>query len=204
MMPRTRRRVYRCPEPATCQDGISHAMLRRVTHLAVLRNIVNWLRRAGPLGSLLAALASVQVLFFGCIEFSEGRWAIRRVEPLAPVATAPDRQIRVRLLGRSAKPNAEISITAPFAINNASSGAALLAENSPLDSAVVRPSGAQAIQLGPKTIPCGDIVIVPVRDAAVVLNGQTYRGRLRIQRASGGLVFMNFVDMESYVRGVLR
>lgn len=179
-------------------------MPRRLSQWAVLPVILRWLRRTGPAGSFLLALAAVQLLFFGCIQFTQGtRWGRAPAPEPAPV-TRIDRQIRVRLQGRGPKPSAELSVTAPFSISNTLTGAAVLSENAPLDNAVVRPSGPKALQLGPKTIPCADVFITPIRDAAIVLNGQTYRGRLRIQRVEGGLVFINQLDIESYVRGVLR
>jgi stage II sporulation protein D len=176
----------------------------RLIDTALTRVVLRWLRRTGPAGSLFVALFAVQLLFFGCIQFSESaRWG-RGAGPETAPDTRVDRQIRVRLQGRAAKPSAELSVTAPFSIANAQTGALLLPENAPLESAAVRPSGREALQVGAKTIPCGDILITPIRDASIVLNGQTYRGRLRIHRVEDGLAFVNQLDIESYVRGVLR
>lgn len=168
-----------------------------------LPTIAAWLRRAGPAKSLGLALVGVNALFFGCISWSEGtRWGWDKRETPAPIAKL-DRLVRVRLMGRTPKPSVELSITSPFAVANGATGAAIVPENAPLESAVIRPAGA-GIQLGAKTIQAGDILITPIRDAAIVLNGQTYRGSLRVQRVGGGLALANHVDIESYLRGVLR
>ena len=166
--------------------------------------MVRWLRRTGPVGSLTVALALVNVAFFGCIQWGEGsRWGPRPIET-APPTTQIDRQIRVRLLGRQPRESFDLSVTSPFAIANTATGATILPENAAVENAAVRPTAAQGIQLGAKTIPAGDILITPVRDASIVINGQTYRGRLRILRQNGSLMVVNQLDIEAYLRGVLR
>ena len=70
--------------------------------------------------------------------------------------------------------------------------------------AAVRPAGVHGIDLGGEHLASNDVVITPERDAAIVLDQQTYRGALRIQRVGEGLLFDNHLDVESYLRGVLR
>ena len=131
-------------------------------------------------------------------------------KPLPPVTV--DRLIRVRLLGRSPRTKGRIAITSPFSINDTLDGRPLLQSDQPLAACTVRLAPTSGILIGDRTIPRDDVVITPVRDAAIVMHKQsrrgtrrnTYRGRLRIQRTDGGLVFTNLVDVESYLLGVLR
>src|ERR1043166_5749065 len=166
--------------------------------------LVPWLRRMGPVRSLIIALLATNLLFFGCIQWGEIRGFGHRPDETPPPTTSFDREIRVRLLGRTPKPNIQISITSPFSIPNPTTAAVILPDVAAMDDVYLRPSGDSGIQLGPKMIPASDIMITSQRDASIVVNGQTYRGRLRVMRAQGGLVAINQLDMESYLRGVLR
>jgi stage II sporulation protein D len=174
----------------------------RPDHPPLLDALGAWLRRVGPILSLAVALAAAPVLFFGCFfELTEGtRWRhIPSPSPAAPLLL--DRRISVRLSPRDGA--AELAVTCPFAVLHAESGETILPGSEPLAPAPVRPSGSNGIQLGNKTIPAADIRIAPIRDASIVLGGRTYRGDLRIRRSEKGLLFINQLDMEAYLRGVL-
>lgn len=179
-------------------------MTRRLAQLKIIHAVARWLRRAGPIKSLIVAVALVNVVFFGCIQWTDGtRWGQRPIETKPP-ETMVDRQIRVRLLGRQPRTNVDLTVTSPFAITDTATGKAILPENAAIDNAAVRPTSTQGLQIGSKTIPSGDILIAPIRDASLVINGQTYRGQLRILRQNDGLMVVNHLDMEAYLRGVLR
>ncbi len=112
--------------------------------------------------------------------------------------------IRVRLMGRKPRLSEQVSVTAPFTITETRTGTQFGDTQSPISGVTVRPASSAGIQLGEKLIPSDDITLTPSRDASVVLADKTYRGRMRIQRQGDGVVFTNHLDMESYLRGVLR
>lgn len=161
-------------------------------------------RRAGPVCTLTLVLGAVTLFFVGCLSFSEhGFWKKEEAEkPIEPVAV--DRLIRVRLMGRRPRPSEELSVTAPYALTDTQSGAQFGEKQPPVSLATVRPAGEAGIEIGEKLIPSGDITLTPSRDAAIVLGDRTYRGTLRIQREADGLVFTNHLDIEAYLKGVLR
>lgn len=112
--------------------------------------------------------------------------------------------IRVRLFGRKPKAKETLTITAPFSISDSRTGTIFGDAQPPISDCVVSPSAPSAVYIGEKVISSADILLTPSRDAAIVIGGQTYRGLLRIQREGAGLVFTNHVDIEAYLRGVLR
>ncbi len=112
--------------------------------------------------------------------------------------------MRVRLGGRSPHREARLEVVGPFTATDFSSGEVLGAPERRLAAAIVRPAAERGIELGPRHFYCDDILITPQRDASIVLNNQTYRGLLRIRRSGNGLTFDNHIDIESYLRGVLR
>lgn len=162
------------------------------------------MRRAGPACTLSLILGAFTLLFVGCLGLSESSIWRREPEekPVEPVVI--DRQIRVRLLGRRPRPSELLSVTAPFTITETRTGTQFGDTQSPLSGVTVRPASSAGIQLGEKLIPSDDILLTPSRDAALVLADKTYRGAMRIQRQSDGVVFTNHLDIESYLRGVLR
>ena len=58
--------------------------------------------------------------------------------------------------------------------------------------------------MGDLAVADGDVLIHPKRDASILVNGKTYRGLLRIMVDGGKLRVTNHVDLESYLKGVLR
>lgn len=157
-------------------------------------------RRASPLW-FVVALGSV-IGLVGCLHLTErGSW-FREAEP--PVKGSPDRLVRVRLGGATPRRSATLDVTAPFSIKEGIGGAVLMARHGELRAASVRPAGATGIDIGGELLASNDVLLTPERDAAVVLERDTYRGALRIQRVGDGLFFDNHVDVESYLRGVLR
>lgn len=179
-------------------------MLRRPADSPALQRLAAWLRRVGPGLSLAVALVCAPLVFFGCFDLTEGTRFGRSAAPEPATPVVPDRQVRVRLLGKAPRPSAELAVLSAYQIVDPANSAVIFPDNAPLAAAPVRPSGAGGLQLGSRIIPRGDILIQPERDAAIVVNGQTYRGELRIRRSGAGLLLINQLDVEAYLRGVLR
>jgi stage II sporulation protein D len=161
------------------------------------------LRRARPTLFLCAALLILTVAFVGCFEFSGTPFwrPTPKPEPVSPLAI--DRLIRVRVLGRDPRPAATLSVDSHYRIFDAATGRPVGATNPPLSKSTIRPSKV-GISIDDRVIPTDNVVIEPMRDASIALGDRTYRGRLQIRRESGGLGFVNLVDIEPYLRGVLR
>ena len=180
-----------------------------MTWRQVVRNYKR-LRRA-PFNTLLpyAGLALVfsagAAMFVGCLEIRD-RFPWSKPQPVEPPPeVVPDRQIRVLLGSRKPRPAERLSITAPFSVlDYAAGGRELRRVAEPVIEVGVQPQPTRGITLGTFQFDSNDLLISPDRDAALVLGTKTYRGRLRIQRIDNGLIFTNFVDIEGYIRGVLR
>jgi stage II sporulation protein D len=139
----------------------------------------------------------------GCYELTE-RIRGRPEVPESPLPTTTvDRQVHARLGGKSARSEASLSITSSFRISRASGGV-LTEAHEPISDAVVRAGKDGGIELGCERLEAVDVVLTPRRDASIVVNDQTYRGELRIQCAGGEVVLVNHLEIEAYLRGVLR
>lgn len=160
-------------------------------------------RRVGALLLWAGAFASGAAMFVGCLNLRDTFPWDKPAIPEEPPVTVPDRQIRVLLGSRRPRPTERISITTTFSVVDHDTGRELAAVGSPAIEVNVGPSG-NGIVLGTTTFDSKDILISPKRDAAIVLGAKTYRGRLRIQRVDGGIILINHVDIEGYLRGVLR
>jgi stage II sporulation protein D len=125
------------------------------------------------------------------------------VEVLSP-EEAIDRLVRVRLRTSDRHEPAVLSVTAPFKIEHAVTKAVLAEGHGAIHRVRVMPAAGTGIALGDEHIQANDIILIPKRDAALVVDKHTYRGSLRIQRAGDDLRLTNHVDVESYLRGVLR
>src|SRR5262249_27656604 len=97
-----------------------------------------------------------------------------------------------------------VSISSPFSIVDGKAGKTISGEHAALESVEIGCAKKDAISIGAESFSTNDILITPKRDATIVLNCNTYRGLLRIMRTSDGLTFINVVDVEAYLRGVLR
>jgi len=169
------------------------------------------LERLGPVPCLLVFCSLLVMLFVGCYELTGATRERIPAEP-APLSTdlVTDRTVRVRLMGRQVHPAVEGEINAPFTVADANTGHLLLRQDSPLPWSTIRPAPARGLLLGEHTLNADHVVIKPARDAAIVLkhrgNGHnsTYRGALFVERLGDGLVLTNHVDVEAYLRGVLR
>jgi stage II sporulation protein D len=151
--------------------------------------------RRGLVIGLALGLGSVTLLFLGCLHL--------RPDPPPPTVTA-DRLLRVRLGGRGPRQEGRLEVVGWFTATDFSSGEVLAGRGTRRGAVMVRPAAGKGIDFGSRHFNCDDILIRPERDASIVLNNQTYRGLLRIRRYGDGLVFDNHLDIESYLRGVLR
>ncbi|MBE7506180.1 MAG: SpoIID/LytB domain-containing protein [Planctomycetia bacterium] len=163
------------------------------------------IKGAGPAATLGIFLASFTLLFVGCLSLTESPFwhsPAREEKPIEPVVM--DRLIRVRLFGRKPHPSKKMSVTAPFTVIETSTGNPVAEAMQPINGATIRPAAGTGLELGDRRFASDDILITPSRDAALVIDDKTYRGALRVQRSGAGLTFTNHVDIESYLRGVLR
>jgi len=161
------------------------------------------MRRAHPVTALLLALGGITLLFVGCLHLTE-RTRHAQSELAPPRVVSVDRLIRVRLGGRSPREDATLELASGFTVTEAAAGDVLARQDGRLAAATVRPVVGVGIEMGGLVFYSDDILITPDRDACIILESKTYRGLLRIRRVDGGLVFDNHVDVESYLRGVLR
>jgi stage II sporulation protein D len=170
-----------------------------------LRAIRAGFSQVGPVGSIALFLCVVSLVFVGCCldwaettDWNEGP----RVEK-PPGAPPVDRDIRVRLVGKGPHQSLDLAITCGYSIADISSEAELGRSPKPLSASVVRPAEG-GIQIGTLVLPAKRILITPARDAGIGINGRTYRGTLQIENDGKGLVVINHIDVEAYLRGVLR
>jgi len=142
-------------------------------------------------------------MFVGCLDLRDSfPWDKPKVQEAPPVVE-PDRQIRVLLGSRRPRPIERISITCPFTVVDYDTGRELAIVGDPAIDVSLGASG-NGIALGTSLFESKDVIISPKRDAAIVIGSKTYRGRLRVQQSGGGVLLINLVDIEGYLRGVLR
>jgi len=161
-----------------------------------------WTRQIGPwprIGLGLVLLLSV----IGCYELTERIRGGPAISEGPLPSTTLDRQIRVRLGGRTPRREATLSISSSFRISRPS-GSIIQDAHEPVSDAVVRAGRDGGIELGCERIGAVDVLLTPLRDASIVVNDQTYRGELRLLRSGDEIVFINHLDIEAYLRGVLR
>lgn len=166
------------------------------------RSMLAQLWRGRPVLILVSVVGFITLLFVGCLQLTEPTRL--RQEPERLVMAPVQRLIRVRLGGRDPRDGATLEITSPSTVIATETGEVLATWDSRLRRCDVRPGPADGIDVRGHHFRNNDIFIKPRRDASIILNGQTYRGCLRIQREGQGLHFDNHLDVESYLRGVLR
>mgnify|MGYP001240080458 CR=1 FL=1 len=151
-------------------------------------------------------LGCIALIFWGCYCIQDGRvpWTTpdKPVEP--PPKVELDRVIRVRLqIAKSALP-AKLRITSGYQVLDTASQQVVRKVDSPLGEAVVSASPSGSIKIGGEVLTSRDITFSPSRDGAIVINGSPYRGLMRLHVDGSVIRFTNHVDIESYLRGVLR
>ncbi len=154
---------------------------------------------------LAIAFSFLTLLLIGCFHLTDqGPW---RLIPEKPVLTPPsvDRLVRVRLGTEKKNEPDTLSVTTAFQITDAVTGDILVDRHGAIRRAAVRSArSARGIELGSEHLSSSDVLLTPSHDASINLNSKTYRGELRIQRRDDKLLFINQVDVESYLCGVLR
>lgn len=151
------------------------------------------------------AIAGVALFFVGCLELRESRyWKPAPVREKTALKTTVDRQIRVRLCKRGKSESRKLAVESPFKITDAGSARLLKDHRGNLPASIVKLTHNGDIKIGHKIYPSNDILVSPDRDASIVLGERTYRGMLRLHVIDGKLVFTNNIDIEAYLRGVLR
>src|SRR5262249_33059488 len=152
--------------------------------------------------SLLLGSAALAIGFVGCL--THGDFGRPRIQENSNGPQAVDRRVRVRLLGAQPVPGFSFQIASPYQITDARAGRTLSESREVLPVPRISPARRSGIMLGAARCDSDDIVIEPRREAAIVVDGKTYRGTLRIHRVGAGLTTTNNVDVEDYLRGVLR
>lgn len=165
--------------------------------------IIRVVRRFGPARSLALLLGTLTLALVGCYALTERSSWRRTPGSDHPPEIRVGRVVRVRLLG-SRKVPAKIEVTCAFRITNSADNRLLRSPTVSLPACTVRPAADGGLDLGSTHLTHGDVLLTPERDACIVVNGKTYRGLLRIHRTRNGIVLTNHVDVESYLRGVLR
>lgn len=162
-------------------------------------------RRGGrPLRwAFLGVTASVTLLVGGCLIRGTDNIRPTPAPPKPPARPIVDRSVRVRLTGAQPVGTLQLSVTSPFAIRDAGGERLLYESQQPLQDARVQPASS-SLDFGPTRIDADDVVVIPSREPALVVNGRTYRGSLRVRRVADGLTATNVLDIEDYLRGVLR
>ena len=161
----------------------------------------------GRVAAVMAAIPilSVTLVLAGCYTFRERTPDIvDRREP-APPTVQYDRMVRVRLLGRRPQKSIKLAVNSGYKIKSFENPDLVLETRADeLASCEVVATADGGLLMGDVAVAAGDVLIHPARDASLTVNGKTYRGLLRIMVDEGGLVVTNHVDLESYLKGVLR
>lgn len=148
----------------------------------------------------------MSILAIGCFTFGDHgpEPVVDRVERKPPKVVT-DRQVRVRLLAPPKADRMTLQVASKYELRAGPGGKVLEAGAAPLSECVLAPGPEGGIQLGDALYPQNDLFITPARDASIILNGDsTYRGLLRILRDGDKLELINHIDIESYLKGVLR
>lgn len=166
--------------------------------------MIRWVRRVGPVRSLGFILGVFTLGLLGCFALTDRTPWRREPLPEPPPEIAVNRRVRVRLLGRRPQSSVKISIRSGYDLTGGRSQELRRHFPTALPTCTVKPALRSGIQIGEINYPQNELLITPEHDASIVVNDKTYRGLLQIRRGSGGLVLTNYVDMESYLKGVLR
>jgi stage II sporulation protein D len=155
--------------------------------------------------AFVVSVLSVSALFIGCraIKKQPERIDTRPEAPPGPLVV--DRLIRVRLVGSRPPDALTLQVASAYTVVDVETGRTLISAAEPLASSRVTPAAARpGMLIGNQYLDAAHVRFTPQRDAAIIVNGRTYRGALRVRREGGGLVPINELDIEEYLAGVLR
>jgi stage II sporulation protein D len=121
---------------------------------------------------------------------------------LGAVTSAPACAQAVRVLVAEGKPAVRVSSAGGVTLADAS-GRTVLARTERADGYRLVPLG-RTVQVRETGASAAPVLVWPGRGAPVMLDGQSYRGRLEVHRLGPGLIVVNVVDLEDYLQGVLK
>ena len=116
----------------------------------------------------------------------------------APVASAAD---TVRVLLAEDRPAVTVGSAGPLTLTDAS-GRRILAKRMGGAFRLTNQRGAVAVRETGRS--AAGLIAWPADGAFLTLDGQPFRGRMYVQVLNGGLVAVNLVELEEYLRGVLK
>lgn len=174
--------------------------------LLILRGTWRSLGRSRRTIVVFTPFVLLTILAVGCFTFSDhGPQQVVEKPDRQPPKVIMDRLVRVRMLGPTRKKTLTLGVSSEYELRAGPGGRVIEANAAPLDSCVLAPAPDGGILLGEIDYPESDLFITPRRDASIILNGtSTYRGLLRIVRRGDKLALTNHIDIESYLKGVLR
>lgn len=146
------------------------------------------------------------ILAVGCFTFGD-RGNERIVEQVdrPPPKIVTDRLVRVRLLSAAKSKPMTLQLNSGYELRSGPGGGVIEADAPSLSQCTIGPAPDGGILIGERAYPQNDLLLTPKRDASIIINGtSTYRGLLRIMRDDAKLTLTNHVDLESYLKGVLR
>jgi stage II sporulation protein D len=148
-------------------------------------------------GRWLIALAVLQI--GGCHTSSGGPG-----HPDSQVVSTADRRMRVRL--DSIVPAFSVAVENSGCLLDDDQGHSFVAPLATLSRCVVKPDSQEAnvILVGGIRVTGSVLRILPDTDGSLIYNDRRYRGYLVVRRTGDGFMTVNVVDIESYLRGVLR
>ena len=123
----------------------------------------------------------------------------REVEPrLLPEAP------RVRVLILGAGPLVRVRIHSDFSVGVDTGGEPIARIDRGGDFTVKIAGGEAVLAAGRKRlISSGSIFVKPAEEGGVSVNGRTYRGIVLFRAVEGGVVVINILDIDDYIKGVL-
>ena len=123
--------------------------------------------------------------------------------PAAEVVSTADRRIRVRLDKNA--PHFMLAVEGGCLVDD-DRGTPLTDPMLELERCVVKPDPADpnVLILGNRRVRGPVVRVLPEQDGTLAYNDRHYRGYLVVKSQDGGFLSINVVDIESYLRGVLR
>ncbi len=142
-----------------------------------------------------AALIAVSLLAVGCVRQSE------QGEQSPPPSSGKPPLVSVRVAPRSAA--LTVAVHCGYRVLAGRDGRRVLDRVTTVLTATTAVAEADGIRLGAKKYAGDAIEIVPDYDGHLKLGVRHYRGSIQLVRDGGGLIAVNVVDMEKYLRGVV-
>lgn len=158
---------------------------------------------ATPLQQTTIVAGCATLILWGCYCIRDGTSWFQQAPDEPPPRVELDRLIRVRFAGRSASGPIQLRVSSACRIFDTKSGRLLKDSPQPLAASPLSTAG-KSIKLGDEILTSKDVTIKPAHDATIVVNSDTYRGELRVHLDGRNIRLTNHVDLESYLRGVLR